>query len=399
MRKLMVAVGLLAVVSLSGCIGVVMDLLAPEIDNVVSDEKFKPDPDFAKGQPQRLLARPLTAADIGKVPGVVWLEFIVGPKSNMGGTASGFMVEYAGKPHIVSAGHITKSRGRAFMAIYAYWSEGQKRPEEVEIVVADEALDVALLRFKDPNFRYSGPYPPIGSSAALKKGDKIFPFGSPFGYDFSVREGVVTKLDFGLNHKGVTQPQLIMHDATCNPGDSGGPIFNELGEVVGITVMGINPMAYSRFTTTITGSIPIDDVKTVLRKAKKAGYVEHGRIGWKLYATAELNPLNYKDKGFPEPKRGGLMVYELKSDGPAQEAGLNVGDIIIAIDGRAPANYNEAARYVLFEKDKADEVEVRVYRETHWVVQDIRRDEKGYWTVYYVPMMKPEELFFKVKLE
>lgn len=399
MRNSMAALGLLAVISLTGCVGLVTDLLAPEIDNVVADDKFIPDPNFGSGQPERLLAKPFSATNIANLPGVIWLELVVGPQSIRAGSASGFMVEFAGKPHVLSAGHISKSHGRPFMAIYAYFSEGQNRPEELEIVVADEDLDFALLRFKNPNFRYTASYPKLGSSAALRRGDKIFPFGSPFGYDFSVREGVVTKLDFGPNQRMVIQPQLIMHDATCNPGDSGGPIFNEWGEVVGITVLGINPMPNNRFTTTIPGAIPIDDVKLVLRRVKKAGYVKHGRMGWRLYPTSGLNPLNYKDKGIAEPRLGGLMVYDLRASGAAAQAGIKIGDIVLSYDGRAANSNNEAARYFIFDRSPGDTVGIRVYRETHWTEQEIKPDAKGYLTVYSVPKMKSEELTIMVKLE
>jgi serine protease Do len=380
---------------LTGCMGLLLDLVAPDHDNLVVDPGFRPDPRFGVEGPERPPACPRTAADIARTRGVVWLELVVGPESHVVGNASGFMAEYDGRPHVLSAGHI--ARGPKYKAIYAYLSESRRSPEEVEIIVADEVLDFCLLRFKNRDFRYEH-YPVLGRSGRLQKGDKVFPYGSPFGYEFMVREGVVNKLDFGLNHRGFTQPQLILHDATINPGDSGGPLFNGRGEVVGINVMGIHP-GLGRHVTTIYAAVPIDDIRTVLRGVRKSGYVEHPRIGWKLYETAGLNPLNFRDKEVPKPRVDGLMVYEVERAMPAERAGLKVGDIVLSVDGRFFETYNEVARYVLLERAPGDQVEIRIYRERHWTDWEIKPDGEGHPRVHYLPRMASEERTVKLKLE
>lgn len=378
----------------TGCVGLLLDLLNPDHDNLVVRDDFEPDPGFGLERGERPLGRVHAATDIARIHGVVLLELVIGPRSNVAGTASGLVVEFAGKPHVLSAGHV--ARGPKYQAVYAYFSEGRASPEEVEIIVADETLDFCLLRFKDPEFRYDA-YPLLGDSKDLAKGDRVFPYGSPFGYDFMVREGVVSKLDVGPLYRGFTQPQVIFHDATINPGDSGGPLFNDRGEVVGINVMGVHHGTH-RAVTTMYASIPIDDVKTVLRRVAKSGYVEHPRIGWRIFETAALNPLNFRDKGLPKPLRDGLMVYEVEPGLPADKAGLRVGDILLSIDGRAPKSSNEVARQVLFERSPGDDVEVRVYREHHRTDPVIKPDEAGYLTVTYRTTMSSEELAFKVKL-
>lgn len=378
-----------------GCIGVVIDSLKPDFDNLKVSEDFTPDPNFGDGQPRVILAKPHTAKDIGRIHGVVWLEMVVGPKSKMSADASGFMVEFAGRPHILSAGHIC--RGLEYKAIYAYFSEGQKRPEEVEIVAADETLDLALLRFKNPDFKYTN-YPPLGRSAMLEKGDRVFPFGNPFGYEFLVREGVVCKTDYGLNYPEISQPQMIMHDATINPGDSGGPLFNELGEIIGMNVMGIHP-GTRRDITTIYGAIPIDDIRTVLRRMQKSGYAEHAFAGWKFLDTNSLNPLNYADLDMPEPKRSGLMIYIVESGSPAEKAGLKVGDILLEYDGKKPTTYNELARYIMFKCSSGNQVKLRIYRETHWIADRIFRNQAGNLEMAHDQKEKFEELEITVTLE
>ncbi len=365
-------------------------------DNLVVYDEFKPDPQFGLERPSASSAPPhFTAADIARIEGVVCLELVIGPRSNVAGSASGLMVEFGGRPYVLSAGHIAK--GARYEAVYAYFSEGRKCPEEVEIVVADETVDLCLLRFKNPEFRYET-YPRLGNSSTLRKGDKVFPYGSPFGFDFMVREGVISKLDVGPIYRGFKQPQVIFHDATLNPGDSGGPLFNDRGEVVGINVMGIHYGGH-RSVSTMYASIPIDDVKAVLRKVARSGYVEHPYMGWRVFETAGLNPLNFRDKGVPKPLVDGLMVYEVEDGAPADRAGLRVGDIILSIDGRTPRTPNEVARQILLEHGPGDEMEVRVYRENHWTVPEIKPDSAGYLTLTYNRCMKSEELTLKVKLQ
>lgn len=398
MSKIVSLGGLCFLLLMTGCAGLLSELLVSNCDNLVVQNDFRPDPNFGNNQPEKLPTAPYTAKDIAKIPGVVWLELVIGPKSNYAGTASGFLVNYAGKPHVVSAGHIC--RGPKYLAIYCYFSEKLAKPEEVEIIAADEILDIALLRFKDPKFTYAA-YPKLGCSEKLCRGEKIFPYGSPFGFDFMVREGIVNKLDFGLIYRGTTQPQVILHDATINPGDSGGPLFNELGEIVGINVMGINPYRFFGSTaTTISGAIPIDDVKYVLRKLNKSGYVEHAYMGWKLFSTKGLNPLNYKDKGVEKPKRDGLMVYEVAENSPAEKAGLKVGDILLECDGiKNPATYNEVARHILFDRRPGDELKLKIYRETRWTDWIMLNDERGYPYIHWRNHAETKELTVKVVLE
>ena len=381
--------------SSTGCIGLLLELMHTEHDNLVVYEDFTPDPQFGleRSKSSGSLAV-FSAADIAKIEGVVSLELVIGPRSNIAGNASGLMVEYGGKPHILSAGHIAK--GPRFEGIYAYFSEGRKSPEEVEIVVADEVVDVCLLRFKNPQFSYST-YPRLGESVTLRKGDKVFPYGSPFGFDFMVREGVICKLDVGPIYRGFKQPQVIFHDATLNPGDSGGPLFNDRGEVVAVNVMGIHYGGH-RAVSTMYASIPIDDVKAVFRKVARSGYVEHPYMGWRVFETAGLNPLNYRDKGIPKPLLDGLMVYDVEPGTPADRAGLKIGDIILTLDGRVPRTPNDVARQIQLERSPGDEIEVRVYREVHRTDPEIKPDKDGYLFITYKQTMTTEELAIRVTL-
>lgn len=393
MRKAALLLLATLLVSQAGCLGLLIDLMNREVDNLVVQKDFRPDPEFGAAQLIGRPAGPLSASQIAKIPGSIWLEFMGDGNASVG-SASGFMVEFAGKPHIASAGHICL--GPEYKAVYAYFSEGRERPEEVEIVFCDEILDVALLRFKNDGFRYDQ-YPRLGSSADLAKGDKIFTHGSPFGYEFSLSEGIIDKLDYGPND-GSVQPQVIHHSAKINPGDSGGPLYDERGRIVGMNVMGYHP-SWRRDVTTIYGAIPIDDIVTVLRKAKKSGHAEHAQAGWQVYPSSGINPLDYRRKGFPAPERSGLVVWKLVSGGPAETAGLKVGDVLLSCDGRVFTSSNETARYVMFGKEPGDEMRVSVYREVRWTDDRLEKNAAGEWEYNHYPRMERKVLDLVIRLE
>ncbi len=408
MKRAVLAAGLVTLFSLTGCIGLMVEMLRPDTDNLVVQKDFQPDPSFGSLHlPSNFQPRVHTAEEIGNIPGVVWLE-AMGTSNRAVGIASGFLVEFAGTPHIASAGHLCK--GSEYKAIYAHFSEGQKRPEAVEIIACDELLDVCLLRFKDPNFRYEK-YPPLGSSVTLKKGARVFTNGSPFGYTFSVSEGIISKLDFGVN-EGADQPQIIQHSAKINPGDSGGPLFDEYGFIIGMNVMGFHP-GYRRDISTIYGAVPIHDINTMLRRLKTSGHVKHATAGWRLYPTADLNTLDYERKSrevgaeIVEPAMAGLMVWELEKGGPAEQSGLKVGDVLVCIlrrhpDGDplewTPDHCNDVARFAFF-APPGYKMPVRVYREVRWVEDKLEQDAKGAWQYNHYPHLEKKQLTCTITLK
>ena len=93
------------------------------------------------------------------------------------------------------------------------------------------------------------------------------------------------------------------------------------------------------------------------------------------------------------------MVYVVDSGGPAEKAGLKVGDVLLEYDGRKPTNYNEIAQYILFEKVGGENLLVKIYRETHTETLEYAKDEKGYPLIVRPKHFKSEELELKLKLE
>lgn len=362
MRRFVMALTMvIALGALGGCAGFdkLGSLFAGKTNNLVEDKEFKGDPSFGmEPAPENLPVK--EAKEIATKPGIIFLEMHHGKTSRDITTASGVMISYGGRPHILSAAHITD--GPRYIKIYAYFSEKRKRPEEVEIIAISKNLDIALLRFTDANFQYNEPYASFADSSDLKIGDKVIALGHPYGFGLTVSEGIVSTLEVGINYEGIAQPQWLMHWANLNPGNSGGPLFDNRGRLVGVNNKGFG-MGGKSNDSPMQVATPINDVKIFLRGLKKSGEFETPLSGiLNIPHTGELNDLNFEEKEIKRPDRDGWMVYKLLEDGQAEKAGLKVGDIILEFDGRIPKSYMDTARYIMFERVAGDEISFRVYR-------------------------------------
>ena len=180
---------------------------------------------------------------------------------------SGFVIEYNGAQHILAmtAGHIRSSDRTITKITVSFHLIAET--QEAEIVGYNSALDVALLRFKDPNFIYNGRAAKLGNSSELRQGDEVIVLGAPLGFRWTATFGEVINLEVGKAYDDgryqFTQERLIMHSAIANPGNSGGPVLNSQGEVIGIHVMSMKS-TWDNFITHIGLAVPINDVKKIL---------------------------------------------------------------------------------------------------------------------------------------
>jgi serine protease Do len=195
-----------------------------------------------------------------------------------------------------------------------------QRELKAEIIGSDALTDVALIKIQVDRL----PKVAIGNPANLRVGDWVAAIGSPFGFENSVTKGIVSAIGRALPDD--TYVRFIQTDAAVNPGNSGGPLFNMKGEVVGI-----NSQIYSGTGgfMGIAFAIPIDMAMDVSKQLSAHGKVVRGRLG---VAVQELTPglaksLSYKDGP-------GALVISVESGGPADKAGMQPGDIIVSYDGR-----------------------------------------------------------------
>ncbi|WP_375100585.1 MULTISPECIES: DegQ family serine endoprotease [unclassified Pseudomonas] len=191
---------------------------------------------------------------------------------------------------------------------------------QAKLVGTDPRTDVALLKVDGKNL----PIVKLGDSQKLKVGEWVLAIGSPFGFDHSVTKGIVSA-------KGRTLPNdtyvpFIQTDVAINPGNSGGPLFNMKGEVVGI-----NSQIFTRSGgfMGLSFAIPIDVALDVSNQLKKDGKVSRGWLG---VVIQEVNKDLAESFGLDKP--AGALVAQVLENGPAAKGGLQVGDVILSLNGQ-----------------------------------------------------------------
>ncbi|WP_449412424.1 DegQ family serine endoprotease [Pandoraea soli] len=240
-----------------------------------------------------------------------------GDGSGDGGSAptrslgSGFIVSADG--YILTNAHVVDDASQVTVKLT------DKREFKAKVVGSDKASDVALLKIAATNL----PTVKIGDPSKSKAGEWVVAIGSPYGFDNTVTAGIVSAKARALPDENYTP--FIQTDVPVNPGNSGGPLFNLNGEVIGI-----NSMIYSR-TGGFQGlsfAIPIDMAMKVKAQLQQFGKVSRGRIG---VTIQEVNQSLAKSFGLPKPE--GALVSSIDKNGPAAKSDLKPGDVILAVNG------------------------------------------------------------------
>jgi putative serine protease PepD len=226
-------------------------------------------------------------------------------------TGSGFVVDSAG--HIVTAAHVIDGA----TSIKVTFSDGVTRTATLS--GKDDATDVAVLKV-DPSGLTLHPLK-LGSSAALGVGDALVAIGSPFGYEESVSTGIVSGLDRTIQApNGYTVAHAIQTDAALNPGNSGGPILDSSGRVVGIAdQIATGGTSGTEQSSGVGFAVPSDLVAGELNQLEAGKPVSHAYLG---VGTTQSTGTT------------GASVGSVTAGSPAASAGLKVGDIVTAIDGK-----------------------------------------------------------------
>jgi len=192
---------------------------------------------------------------------------------------------------------------------------------EAKLIGADPRTDVALLKVEGKNL----PTVKLGSSDELKVGEWVLAIGSPFGFDHSVTAGIVSAKGRSLPNENYVP--FIQTDVAINPGNSGGPLFNLDGEVVGI-----NSQIFTRSGgfMGLSFAIPIDVAMDVANQLKSDGKVSRGWLG---VVIQEVNKDLAESFGLDKP--AGALVAQVLDNGPAAKGGLQVGDVILSLNGQS----------------------------------------------------------------
>jgi len=204
-----------------------------------------------------------------------------------------------------------------------------------KIIGMDKPSDIALLKIKAKNLTSI----PLGDSSKVKVGDFVAAIGNPFGLNQTVTSGIVSAL--GRTTLGIENYEnFIQTDAPINPGNSGGALVNMQGQLVGINTAILAP---ARGSVGIGFAIPSDMAKSVMQQLLQYGNVKRGMLG---IGTQDITP--DLATAFHLNTTKGAAVTQILPNSPAQEAGLQVGDIITSINNIPVKNANEVANTVGF---------------------------------------------------
>ncbi|MEP4146336.1 MAG: Do family serine endopeptidase [Halioglobus sp.] len=246
-----------------------------------------------------------------------FFEFRGGPPAphQRMGMGSGFVISEDGL--IVTNNHVVEGADSVLVRM------SDRREFDAQVVGTDPRSDLALLRIKAKDL----PVLKLASHDDLDVGEWVLAIGSPFGLDYSVTAGIVSAEGRSLpTESGENYVPFIQTDVAINPGNSGGPLFNLDGEVVGV-----NSQIFTRSGGSIglSFAIPVSVVRNVVAQLEESGRVTRGWLG----VTIQDVDKNLAESFGLERPRGALVV-QLAPDGPAADADLREGDVIISFDGK-----------------------------------------------------------------
>ena len=252
-----------------------------------------------------------------------YLRRYYGPSPEIQWAGSGFVIDASG--YIITNAHLVADAQEITVRL------ADRRELEAKLVGVDPASDIALVKIE------AGALQPVrlGDPAKLRPGEWVAAIGSPFGLERSVTAGIVSAVGRTLPDESFVP--FIQTDVAVNPGNSGGPLLNLRGDVVGVT---------SGFYSDTGGyvglsfAIPIDVAMEVARELRAHGKVTRGRIGVRLQQiTAELA------RAFQLPRTTGALIVEVFRGGAAERAALLAGDVVTGIGGKAVETDADLVRF------------------------------------------------------
>jgi 2-alkenal reductase len=264
------------------------------------------------------------------------------------GAGTGFIIDTDG--HIVTNWHVVDG-GEQFLVIFA---DGTST--DAELIGSDPISDLAVVQVK-------GDVPAtvsFGDSSALLPGQPVLAIGSPLGtFSNTVTEGIVSAVGRNFPQAGNQGPQvytnLIQHDAAINAGNSGGPLLNMQGEVIGVNTLGI-PSENGQPVQGLFFAIPSNEVKEITSELIENGKVVYPFVG---VSYLPITPTAAAQAGLDVDY--GIYVAEVEPGSPADDAGIKADDVILEIGG-TKIDATNTFPVLLFQHKPGDEVEMVIHR-------------------------------------
>lgn len=298
---------------LPGSFADLSDILSPAVVNISTAQMLEAGPGIGEGSPLEDLFRDLYPEDGGKAPRRV---------QSLG---SGFVIDPSGI--VVTNNHVILDADE----ITVTFPDGLTL--EAEVVGVDPQTDVAVVKISHDE---PLPYVSFADSDKARVGDWVLAIGNPFGFSGSVSAGIISARNRDIN--AGPYDDFIQTDAAINRGNSGGPLFNMEGEVVGVNTAIISPTGGS---IGIGFSVPSNLVKRMVAQLQEFGAVRRGWLGVRVQT---VNDELADALGLARPE--GALVAEVTPGGPADQAGIEPGDVIIDFDGQPVREMRDLPRMV-----------------------------------------------------
>jgi S1-C subfamily serine protease len=273
---------------------------------------------------------------------------------DVGGSGSGFVFTPDGL--IATNSHVVSGA----VEIGATFNDGQTL--QASLIGDDPDTDLAVIRVAGHKL----PSVPLGESRSLRVGQLAIAIGNPYGFQCTVTAGVVSALGRSLrSQNGRLMDDVIQTDAALNPGNSGGPLVNSRGEVVGVNTAMILPAQGISFATAI------DTAKVTIAQLLKHGRVRRARLG---IAGQNLVLPRRMVRHYNLERDGAVQAASIERGGPASRAGFEQGDIIVGFAGQPVAGFDDLHR-LLTEEKLGESVPVAVLRRGQRLTLEIHPEE------------------------
>ena len=282
---------------------------------------------------------------------------------------SGFIIDASG--YIVTNNHVVAEADEITVRLH------DEREFKATLIGRDDKTDLALLKVESPV-----PLPAVGwgDSDETRIGDWVLAIGNPFGLGGSVTAGIVSARQRDIN--AGPYDDFIQTDASINRGNSGGPMFNMDGEVIGINTAIFSPSGGS---VGIGFAIPSQLAQHVVDQLREFGHARRGWLGVRIQTVTDdlVEGLRLKDTK-------GALVANVTPGGPAAEAGIQQGDVVIEFDGKAITEMRKLPR-VVAETPVETEVDIVVWREGREMTLKVRVGELDETETAAATTTTPEE--------
>lgn len=277
------------------------------------------------------------------------------------GSGSGVFITQDG--YIVTNNHVVEDADEGGITVITL----DRREYKAELIGRDPLTDLAVLKIEGNGF----PVAHFADKNDVRVGEWVIAVGNPLGLRSTVTSGIVSAIgrgNLGMSKDNYAVENFIQTDAAINPGNSGGGLFNLQGSLVGIN------SAIATRTGYYQGygfAIPTDMVKAVALDIMEDGKVDRGYIGVSIQTVDEVTAKSVK-----LDRVAGVLVQSIINDSPAEKAGIQIGDVILDLDGTPVSTSNELQGYIALKK-AGDNVKIKLWRNGKTIEKNVRLEARA----------------------